>query len=120
MKKEQRPVVVAIAYSLETKKNVSSVFSFADGKYFNVSCNGASAAMNVYDYNRSCHISVSTNGNRYSLYDYGESCHVDLKINGERFEGYDYGSSNFFNGTIRGNSIEFYDYEVGRYFSYSV
>lgn len=120
MKNEQRPIVVAIAYSAVTKESVNHVYSYKDSKYYSVSCADVTSSANVYDYTRKCYVSVNVSGDKYNLYDYGERKYIDLTIRENDFEGYDYSSRKHFSGKISGNAIDLYDYQESKYFSYSI
>jgi len=120
MRKNQRFAISAIAITLATGKRVSSVYSFADGNYANVSCDVNAQNISVYDHERGCHISGSESSkNKYSLYDYGLSNHIDLEMKNRGFSGYDYDSGSHFEGTMSGGSVSFYDFETGEFYEYS-
>ncbi|WFP74526.1 hypothetical protein [Mesorhizobium sp. WSM4906] len=116
MKPHVRAAVAAIALSDFSKRNVTSIYSYAESKYVNVDVTVRGGQVNGYDYSSSCHI----DGSLPSLYHYGESCHIDLQpgSNGH-YDGYDYGSSSHFEVTVNGSEVEIYDYGVSGFFFFS-
>jgi hypothetical protein len=84
----------------------SSVYDFSQSKHISISGSVDSSSVDIYDYERSCHVSGSPD----NLYDYGNSAHIQLTVEGSQFNGYDYASSKHFSGNVNGNSISVYDY----------
>ena len=76
--------------------------------------------VNVFDYERGCHVAGTWSGGSLSLYDYGSNSHVHLGVSEDTFSGFDYESSTHYSGTVSGSSISLYDYQDGKYYSYSI
>jgi hypothetical protein len=123
MTDQKRKIVAFVAGVLISKPTVipGSIYDYKMSAYFNVSWEMGDDMINVYDYDRGCHITGNLNGQEYSLYDYGDSAYTNLKIEDpNKFEGYDYGTSSYFNGTVNGNAISLYDYQTATYFEYQI
>jgi hypothetical protein len=123
MTDEKRKIVAFVAGILISRPTVPprSIYDYTLTKYFDVSWEMVDDKINVYDYDRGCHVTGNLNGQEYSLYDYGDSAYTNLKINEpDKFEGYDYGTSSYFNGTVNGNAISLYDYQTAMYHEYQI
>ncbi len=111
-----RALVAAAATSLSKgRSNVGSIYDYSQSRYIQISGTVQGGNVALYDSERGCHFSGS-DGN---LFDYGRSCHVSLQMNGYSFTGYDYGDGHHYSGTVTGNSISIYDYGESAYFNYS-
>jgi hypothetical protein len=117
MEDSARAAIAYIAGRLVTGRQTSHVYDYGRGSHASLGGSVTNDRVQVYDYDRSCHIS----GRPATLYDYGRSCHVQLKVAATgRFSGYDYGSSSHFNGRVSGRSISVYDYEMSSHFNYQL
>lgn len=94
----------------------SFVYDYAQSKYINISGTVNFNNINIYDYDRGCHVA----GSASSLYDYCSSSHIQLTMNGTQFNGYDYHSGSHFSGSVNGKTVSIYDYETSAYYNYSV
>lgn len=120
MIKEQRAAIAAIVIAISKKNIIQSVYSYEQGKHVTLSGKADTKTINLYDYDRGCHVSGNASQNyNYSLYDYGVSAHISLVIKGTKFDGYDYKSSKHFSGTVNGSSVSIYDYETGAYYQFA-
>lgn len=115
MNSNTRACIAYITGSLHGR-NASSVYDYSQSRHISVSGTVSESSINVYDYDRGCHIS----GSPSSLYDYGNSAYIQLNMNGIQFSGYDYDSGNHYSGTVNGGSVSIYDYETSQHYSYSV
>jgi hypothetical protein len=110
-----RACIAFIAAGLSGTKG-SSVYDYSQSKHINISGSVNPNNINIYDHDRSCHLSGSPN----SLYDYGNSAHIQLNLKGSQFTGYDYHTGNHFSGNINGRSVSIYDYQTSSHYNYSV
>lgn len=112
-----RRAVAYIAGLAVSGRSSGAVYDYTGSGYFHFSGSVDASQAEVYDYDRSCHIS----GNLNSLYDYGRSAHIELQLNGGgRFSGYDYGTSSHFSGQVSGQSISLFDYETSSHYNFEV
>ena len=111
-----RACIALIAVGLISGKKASSVYDYTQSKHISISGNVDVNSVNIYDYDRRCHVS----GNPGNLYDYGNSAHIQLKISGNQFSGYDYHSSSHFSGSVNGGSVTIYDHETSSHHNFSV
>jgi len=93
----------------------SSVYDYSQSKHINISGNVDSKNVNVYNYDRSCHVS----GAPSNLYDYGNSAHIQLNMNGSQFSGYDYHTRSHFSGNVNNTSVSIYDHGTSSHYNYS-
>jgi hypothetical protein len=97
------------------EEQLSSIYSFSNGKYFLMSVTADGDSITAYDYAESCH----TNGALPSLYHYGVGSHTSLNGEGDRYNGYDYDTGSHFTVTINGGSVQMYDCDQSAHFKYS-
>ena len=108
----KEPIRRVAAYAAAGRANgefASSIYSYAESRYTNMS--------ESYDYDASVHLGGVREGN---IYHYGEGAHISLEMSGNNFKGFDYSTGSHFSGSVSGRSVQLFDYEVGRHFSYSV
>lgn len=98
---------LAFAIAKANGSTASSIYSYSDSRYTNMSGNNGS----YYDYDSGSHFS--------NTYDYGNGSHWNFKISGRNFSGYHYGAGNHFSGNINGQSIQLYDYGAGQWYNYT-
>ena len=115
MKAGLRRGVAYIAQRVVNRADISAIYDYDSGSYYQFSGEASETAVNVYDYDRGCFIG----GDLPSLYDYGEGSFVELKVNGQRIDGYDYESGSFYEATVSGKEVSVYDYGEGSFFNYS-
>lgn len=115
MKAGLRRSIAYIAQRVVSGANLSAIYDYDSGSYYQFSGEATATRVNVYDYDRGCFIG----GNPPSLYDYGEGSFIELKVNGQRINGYDYESGSFYEATVSGGGISVYDYDEGSFFNYS-
>jgi len=116
MKPGTRACIAYIAGTINGNNRSSSVYDYTRSKHVSISGTVDEKKVNIFDYDRSCHLQGSLN----NLYDYGNSAHITFQISGRNFKGYDYDTSSHYSGTVNGNSISIYDYSESSHFSYSV
>ncbi len=98
-------------------KNYSSIFDYSRAKYFNLDYSIQGLNINVYDYERRCHLS----GSFSSLFDHGIGEHIDFREKGNGvIDIYDYKSGTSLEATCKRNDISIFDYEIGKYFEYQL
>ncbi len=90
-------------------------YDHAQSKVLSVSGTVTAGNIDVYDFDRSCHVS----GSLENLYDYGNKAHIQFAFDGEKFSGYDYASKFHFIGTVEAGFVSLYDYETSVYYRYS-
>lgn len=100
MKEEIRRVVAYAAASRANSKLSSSIYSYATGRYTNMS--------ESYDYDAGAHLGGVRKGN---IYHYGEGAHI---------KGFDYSSGSHFSGRVSGRSVRLFDYGSSDYFHYTL
>jgi hypothetical protein len=110
-----RACIASVAAQL-TGRKVTSVYDFTQGKHVSVNGNVTTTSVNLFDYDRGCHVS----GSPSNLYDYGGNNHISLTMRGNRFDGYDYGSGRHYSGDVSGSSVSIYDHGTGHHHQYSV
>ena len=115
MNANTRACVAYIAAGLSGLTTVTALYDHTETKPLNVSGVVSAEKIDVYDFDRSCHVS----GNLENLYDYGNSAHIQIAVNGDKFSGYDYASKFHFNGTVESGVVQIYDYETEIYYRYS-
>lgn len=115
MKTGLRHGVAYIAQRVVNGVDLSAIYDYDSGAYYQFSGDTTAPRIDIYDYSRGCFIG----GDLPSLYDYGEGNFIDFKLSGGKVDGYDYGSSSFFEATVSGKEVSVYDYDAGAYFSYS-
>ena len=116
MKSHVRTSAAAISLSHSTKSPISSIYSYDDGAYINISVSISGDQVEGYDYSNGCHVG----GTLPNLYHYGESHHINLKeTSNGKYDGYDYGTGSHFTISIDGNTAQVYDYGSSGYFAYS-
>ena len=111
-----RACIALIAAGVVKNRLSDSVYDYAQSKHVSISGRISGKNVEVYDYDRKCHVS----GTLPDLYDYGRKRHVSLEMKDNKFSGYDYGQGKHFEGSVSGNSISIYDYGCSSYYSYSV
>lgn len=116
MKVGLRRGIAYLAQRVISEKDLSAIYDYDSGSYYQFSGDVSRARVNIYDYDRSCFLG----GDPPSLYDYGEGNFFEFKIEGNRVNGYDYESGSFFEATVSDRNVSVYDYEVGAFFNYSV
>lgn len=104
-----------IASSLCGMAKSSAMYDHSQSKTLNVSGSVAKKEIDVYDFDRSCHVS----GNLDNLYDYGNGAHIQISCNGDKFSGYDYHNKFHFSGTVEAGFVSLFDYETQIYYRYS-
>lgn len=115
MNDNPRACIAFVAAGLSGTKS-SSVYDYSQSKHISISGTISDSRVNIYDYDRGCHLS----GSPTNLYDYGNGAHIQLKMNGSQFSGYDYHTGNHFSGRVSGKSVSVYDYETSQHYSYNV
>ncbi len=121
MKDLSRRSIAFIAGKIIFNKNITSVYDYISGKYYNFGGIITNSNFSIYDYDNKCYISISKNGtNSYSIFHYGNSKYMTFEYNKNDFKGFDYDSSRYFSGKVNMNSIAIYDYETSKYYNYSV
>ena len=109
MKEEIRRVVAYAAAGRANSKFASSIYSYATGRYTNMS--------ESYDYDAVAHLGGVRKGN---IYHYGEGAHISLEMGGNDFKGFDYSSGPYFSGRVSGRSVRLFDYGSSEYFHYTL
>lgn len=120
MKDDMKVAIAYIAGTLITSKKASAIYDYQRRMHVMFSGTATESKVNVFDYNRSSHISGSGTKNKLSLYHYGEASHIDLSINGNSFKGFDYQAGHHFSGTVSGNNISIYDYGISGFSNFSI
>jgi hypothetical protein len=115
MNTNTRSCVAYIAAGLSGLSKVTSLYDHAETRPMNVSGTVTAEKIDVYDFDRSCHVS----GSLENLYDYGNSAHIQIAVNGDKFSGYDYANEFHFTGTVEGGLVSLFDYETKMYYRYS-
>lgn len=115
MKSGLRRSIAYIAQRVVNGVDLSAIYDYEGGSYYQFSGDVSTASVNVYDYERGCFIG----GDLPSLYDYGDGSFIEFKLNGQRADGYDYGSGSFYEATVSGRDVSVYDYGQGSFFNYS-
>ena len=115
MNKNTRACVAYIAAGLSGLSKVTSLYDHAESKPLNVTGAVTVEKIEVYDFDRSCHVS----GSLENLYDYGNSAHIQIAVNGDKYAGYDYASGFHFSGSVEAALVSLYDYETETYYRYS-
>ena len=110
-----RACVAYIAASLCGARG-SSVYDYSQSKHISISGSSGPSRVNIYDYDRGCHVS----GSPENLYDYGTGAHIQLTMNGSQFSGYDYHTGSHFSGNVNSNAVSIYDYQTSSHYNYSV
>ena len=110
-----RACVVYIAAGMCGLSKVTSLYDHAENRPLNVSGTVSAEAIDVYDFDRSCHVS----GSLKNLYDYGNKAHIHITFTGDKFSGYDYASKFHFTGSVEDGMVQLYDYETEMYYRYS-
>jgi hypothetical protein len=110
-----------VAGRLVSGKNTNSVYDYGAGKHWTVTGTVSGSSINVYDFDRRCHISGSGGAKQWNLYDFGRAAHISLKIESNgRFSGYDYATGTFYNGSVTGQSVTLYDSGTAKYYNFTV
>jgi hypothetical protein len=115
MKEHVRTAVAYIAARLIGGSQSSSIYSYSTGKYTQFSGTLNTDSVSIYDYERGCYIS----GSSQNMYHYGDSHAITLSVMGSQFQGFDYGTSTHFSGTVNYGSVSLFDYEEGKHFQFS-
>jgi len=110
-----RGCVAYIAARLCGLAKVTALYDHSQSKALSVSGAVRDREIDVYDYDRSCHVA----GSLENLYDYGNGAHIQFAYDGEKFSGYDYASKFHFTGSIEAGFVSLYDYETSVYYRYS-
>jgi len=92
----------------------AELYDVSRSKYVPISGQVDSKKVNIYDHERSCHIT----SNADMLYDHGNGKYISYKLTDNIFEGYDYDTSTHYSGMIKGNEISIYDLRERAYFLY--
>ena len=121
MHSDSRYLVAYIAGRLIAGVDAASVYDFGAGKYRSLTGDVTPERINLYDFDRRCHINGSGRGRQFTLYDFGRSAHLNLKLeSGGRFSGYEYDTGSHFNGSVNGRNVSLFDFAVGKHFSFSI
>jgi hypothetical protein len=121
MHADTRYLVAYIAGRLASGKNASSVFDLEAGKHRMMTGTVTDSNINVYDFERNCHISGSGSATQWTLYDFGRAAHISLQMESKtRFKGYDYATGTFYTGTISSKNVSLYDFGSGKYYNFSL
>jgi len=56
----------------------------------------------------------------FDIYDYQRSAHVSFRLDNSVFSGYDYSTSSHFSGSVNASAIWIYDNATGKHYIYSV
>ena len=115
MNANTRACVAYITAGLSGLAKVTSLYDHTESKPLSVSGAVSAATIDVYDFDRSCHVS----GSLENLYDYGNDAHIQIAVNGDKVSGYDYASKFHFSGTVEAGVVQIYDYETEVYYRYS-
>ena len=115
MNPNTRACVAYITAGLSGLVKVTSLYDHTETKPLNVTGVVAAGKIDVYDFDRSCHVS----GSLENLYDYGNKAHIQITVNGDKFSGYDYASKFHFSGTVEEGVVSLYDYQTEVYYRYS-
>ncbi|MEZ4200511.1 MAG: hypothetical protein R3B69_02890 [Candidatus Paceibacterota bacterium] len=117
MDERLRYVAAAIALAHSNERNIRSVYSYTDSKYYSVDVKIDDDRVKGFDYTENHHF----DGRMPNLYHYGMSNHFQFKNKGDgRYSGFDYSKNCHFGVTVRSKSADLYDYGVGSYFSFSL
>jgi len=116
VKPHVRRAVAFIAAQLVSGGSPSSVYDHSEGRSYNFSGTATTSSVDVYDYDKGCHV----NGSPDSLYHAGDGTHLNLKVEGYNITGYDGATETHFTGTVSGTNVQVYDYETGTAFDYTV
>ena len=93
-----------------------AVYDHTQGRLIHLSGSVSPGAVNVFDHDRSAHVT----GSAPNLYDHGTSRHVSLVMNGATFTGYDHFSGLHYSGRINGSAVSIFDQESGRHHQFTV
>jgi len=122
MKEHTRVAIAYIAGRIISKVQSNTIYDFSKSSHKNISGQEYDNRVNVYGYDKNCHISGNSSGSglKYRLYHYGDSNYISLEIRDNQFKGCDYETSYYFSGTIQNRSISLYDYETSSFYNYSI
>lgn len=111
-----RACLASVAARLNGMHVDGAVFDHTQGKRVRLSGSVGPDAVNVYDHDRSAHVT----GSAPNLYDHGTRRPVSLVMNGAIFTGFDHFSGLHYSGRIHGSAVTIFDHETGRHHQFTV
>lgn len=111
-----RACLANVAARLNGGQVNAAVYDHTQGKLIPLSGSVGPSAVNVYDHDRSAHVT----GSVPTLYDHGTKRHVSLVMNGAVFNGYDHFSGLHYSGRINGSAVTIFDHETNRHHQFTV
>ena len=117
MKAGKRTIFAVISAMVVNKTlKYTAAYDYERGRYVNFSASGNLNEFSLFDYSRSCYVSVRPNQG----YDFGSSSYVSINQSGNSLLLFDYESGTYCNVTVNDSNVLFYDSESGQYYNFSV